>query len=87
MSYDINPKKPWDITIGINTTATGRTHFLTVGTKIPGTNWVLKGFTKKESPPANGTKEDHSEITVEDVTTKAAMNIPLAGTTGIKPAN
>jgi hypothetical protein len=65
MSYDVNPRKPEDVTVAINTVDRGgRTHFLEVGADIPASKFKIQKFEKKEAPGADGTKNDVSELTV-----------------------
>jgi hypothetical protein len=65
MSYDINPKNPKDVTVGINTVDRGgRTHFKLIGEDIPGTKFKVEKFEKKEAPGNDGTTNDVSELTV-----------------------
>src|SRR5215204_6156898 len=65
MSYDVNPRKPDDVTVAINTVDRGgRTHFKGIGEDIPGTKFKVEKFEKKEAPGADGTKNDVSELTV-----------------------
>lgn len=84
MSYDINPKKPQDITVGINTVDRGgRTYFLPVKgpnpaeSDIPGTKFRVEKFEKKEAPGADGTTNDVSELTVLNKESGALLVLPL----------
>ena len=78
MSYDINPKKPADITVAINTVDRGgRTHFKTVGEDIPGTNFKIESFKEKSVDGADGTKADVSEVTVKNKETGVIVVLPL----------
>ena len=64
-AYDINPRKPTDITAQINAIDRGRkTLFITVGEDIPGTKFKTKSFKKIELPGKDGTVDDASELTI-----------------------
>jgi hypothetical protein len=75
-SYDINPRNPKDITVGI--LVNHRTHFKAVGENIQGTNYKIQSFEKKETAKPDGTKQDVSEITLLDTKTNEKKVIPLA---------
>ena len=78
MSYDINPRKPEDITVAINTVDRGgRTHFKNIGEDIPGTNFKIESFKQKEVDGADGTKKDVSEVTVKNKETGATVVLTL----------
>ncbi len=78
MSYDINPKKPTDITVAINTVDRGgRTHFKNIGEDIPGTNFKIESFKEKYVDGADGTKVDVSEVTVKNKETGVLVVLPL----------
>ena len=54
-SYDINPRKPLDITVQINAIDRGRkTLFIAVGDDIPGTKFKTESFKKIELPGTDG---------------------------------
>jgi hypothetical protein len=78
MSYDINPRNPADITVGINTVDRGgRTHFKAIGEDIPGTKFKVEKFEKKEAPGADGTKTDVSILTVYNKEKDERLDLPL----------
>jgi hypothetical protein len=67
IAYDVNPKKPKDVTVQIRVDQ--RTHFQAVGESIAGTNYKIQSFERKETAKPDGTKEDVSEITLLDTKT------------------
>jgi len=78
MSYDINPRKPTDITVAINTVDRGgKTYFKVIGDDIPGTNFKIDSFQPKEVPGADGTKNDASEVTIINNQTGDKVVLPL----------
>jgi len=78
MSYDINPKNPKDVTVGINTVDRGgRTHFKEMGQDIPTTKFKVEKFEKKEAPGADGTVNDVSELTVLNKENQELLVLPL----------
>jgi hypothetical protein len=67
MSYDINPRKANDITVGINT----------IGEDIPTTKFKVEKFEKKEAPGNDGTVNDVSELTVRNKDNGELLILPL----------
>ena len=77
-SYDINPKKPMDITAQINAIDRGRkTLFISVGDDIPGTKFKTESFKKIELPGKDGTVVDASELTIVNKETGEKIIMPL----------
>lgn len=78
MSYDINPRKPAEVTVAINTIDRGgRTLFIEVGKEIPGTRFTTESFKQKEVPGKDGTTTDASELTIKNTETGEKVALPL----------
>ena len=78
MSYDINPKKPTDINVAINTIDVGnRTKFVAIGENIPGTAFMAEKFEKKEITLPNGTVSDKSILTIFNPKTGTRIPLPM----------
>lgn len=76
-SYDA-PGKPEDVTVQINTVdLRNRTQYVKVGADIPGTNFKVESFQKKEVPGADGTTVDVSEATLLNKETQEKIVLPL----------
>jgi hypothetical protein len=68
MSYDIDPKNPAKVTVGV-TMVGGRTSFVQVGETIPGTTLRFQNFVPKRAPRPDGVEVDTSVMTLVDVQT------------------
>jgi len=78
MSYDINPRKPTDITAQINAIDRNRrTSFVAVGSDIPDTTFTVEKLEKKEAKDKDGIITDTSVLTIVNKVTKKTIPLPL----------
>jgi len=77
MSYDINPRKPADINVQINTLDVGnRSLFIPLGEDIKGTKYKTEKFEKKMIKGADGLDVDVSELTIINKETGTVVVLP-----------